>query len=76
MVVEARSEKLIEEEEEAARTKTFPLFGFAPVTGEDAWRDGVDLVAARVGMFSNRIQSEHEHFQPKKDHVEHIHNGF
>ena len=75
MVVEARhGGRLSDEEENAARTRKFPLFGYDPMDEETAARDGIDLFALRVGVFNNRMTSKQEHYRLKKDLTEHINN--
>ena len=55
---------------------TFPLFGKQEITPEQAMAEGVDLFAARVGRFSVAMESPWEHYELKKDLVEHIHSKF
>ena len=76
MVVEHRFGGLTNEEEEAARTRRFPLFGYTQVDRDTAAQDGLTWFAARVSIFNNRITSKAEHYKLKTDLVEHIHTNF
>ena len=71
MIVEARYGKLNDEDDDTTN-KSFPLFGYQPVTEDIANLDNVGFWAARVGVFNQRIQSSNLHFQLKRDLVEHI----
>jgi hypothetical protein len=54
-----------------ASSNKFPLFGKNPINAQEAANDGVDLFAARVAAFDQRMRSSYEHFLLKKDLVEH-----
>ena len=76
MTVEARMGSLTnadyEPEAEDQVEINFPLFGRSRITQLQAALDGVDLFAARMGAFSDSMESSVAHFALKKDLVEHI----
>ena len=76
MVVEERTNSRVENVGEEVATRSFPLFGKAEVTAEQAAADGVDLFAARVSRFAVAMESNWEHFELKRDLVEHVNDRF
>ena len=54
----------------------WPLFGGNGMTNDVLELDNVDVFAARVGMFSTKMQSAREHYKLKNDLKEHIWNRY
>jgi Plant transposon protein len=53
----------------------FALFGRAQITEYEAYLEGLDIFAARLSAFNLAMESSTEHFNLKRDLVEHINNG-
>ena len=53
-------------------TKSFPLFGYEETTEAIAALEGIDVFAARVSLFNDRMESAYEHARLKADLVTHI----
>lgn len=67
-----KSQEDISEDTHAKAGAGFSLFGRRQVPAVDAAMDDVDLFAAGVAAFDQRMQNQHEHCLLKEDLVEHI----
>jgi hypothetical protein len=81
MVVAAKGGKDVYLSEEdtrigATNNKRWPLFGGSSTLNDTLIADGVDLFAARSGMFAGKMASQIEHFKLKNDLKEHIYDKF
>jgi hypothetical protein len=65
-------EAALEAEINMTKNKKWPLFGGSATADEVLAMDGVDIFAARSGMFSGKMASSREHFKLKNDLREHL----
>ena len=71
-IILSKEQATIEVDLNKNKNKRWPLFGGSATTDEVLAMDGVDIFAARSGMFAGKMASSREHFKLKNDLREHL----